>query len=132
MLHSIRNSWGSDNLFTNKFRSQNAILEEGLNHIARYVESFESQSSEFWLVFHYEGISLSKLLYTVEEAYDAAGSETSENMEHVQILRPSKWWHWLKTTEEGQQEMRNIIWQLVCLQYMFCGCIVLLLCIICF
>ncbi|XP_054801635.1 uncharacterized protein LOC129305686 isoform X2 [Prosopis cineraria] len=113
MLHYIRNSWGSENSFANKVHLQKAIHEDGLNHIARYVESFESQSNEFWLVFHYEGISLSKLMYTVEEAYDTADSERSEQVKHVQILRPSKWWHWLKTTEEGQQEMRNIIWQLL-------------------
>ncbi|XP_028804085.1 uncharacterized protein LOC114759155 isoform X2 [Neltuma alba] len=113
MLYYIRNSWGSENSFTKKFQPQKAIHEEGLNHIARYVESFESRSNEFWLVFHYEGISLSKLMYTVEEAYDTADSERSEQVKHAQILRPSKWWHWLKTTEEGQQEMRNIIWQLL-------------------
>ncbi|KAK4273099.1 hypothetical protein QN277_021562 [Acacia crassicarpa] len=113
VLHYIRISWGSENLCTNKFQLQKAIHEKGLNHIARYVESFESRSNELWLVFHYEGISLSKLMYTVDEAYDTADRERSEQAKYVQILRPSKWWHWLKTTEEGQQEMRNIIWQLL-------------------
>lgn len=126
ILHHIRNSCSAENLFPNNFRLHNATHEEGLNHIARYVESFESRSNEIWLVFHYEGMSLSKLMYTVEEAYDIAEDERSEQAKHVQILRPSKWWHWLKTTEEGQQEMRNILWQLVCFQYRFHGCIVLL------
>ncbi|XP_061338124.1 uncharacterized protein LOC133284991 isoform X2 [Gastrolobium bilobum] len=99
--------------FPNKFRLQRAMYEEGLNHIARYVESFESRSNEIWLVFSYEGMSLSKLLYTVEDAYDTAEKERFEQVKHAQILRPSKWWHWLKTTEEGQEEMRNLLWQLL-------------------
>lgn len=111
----------SENLFPNKFQLQRATHEEGLNHIARYVESFESRSNEIWLVFRYEGISLSKLMYTVDEAYDTADDQRSEQVKDVQILRPSKWWHWLKTTEEGQQEMRNLVWQLVCLQCWFHG-----------
>ncbi|CAL0320562.1 unnamed protein product [Lupinus luteus] len=104
--------FGSENSFPNKFRHQRAIHEEGLRHIARYVESFESRSNEIWLVFSYEGLSLSKLLYTVEDA-NTAEKEKTEQAEHVQILRPSKWWYWLKTTEEGQEEMRKLIWQLL-------------------
>ena len=107
--------FGFENSFSNKYRSQTAICEEGLNHIARYVESFESRSNEIWLVFSFEGVSLSKLLYTVEDAHDTAEKVRFEQVKRVQILRPSKWWHWLKTTEEGQEEMRNLIWQLVCL-----------------
>ncbi|MED6144131.1 hypothetical protein PIB30_012784 [Stylosanthes scabra] len=102
-----------ENTFSNKFRLKSAVYEEGLDHIARYVESFESQSNEIWLVFSFEGVSLSKLLYTVEDAYDTAEKEKTEQVKHVQILHPSKWWHWLKTTEEGQEEMRNLIWQLL-------------------
>lgn len=94
-----------------------------MNHIARYVESFESRSNEIWLVFNYEGVSLSKLIYTVEDASDSSEKERPEQVKHVQILRPSKWWHWMKTTEEGQEEMRNLIWQLVCVQCRFCGVI---------
>ncbi|XP_068492749.1 probable inactive protein kinase At3g63330 isoform X5 [Phaseolus vulgaris] len=100
--------FGQENSFPNKFRLHKTPYEEGLNHIARYVESFESQANEIWLVFSFEGVSLSKLLYTVEDAYG-----TAEQAKHIQILRPSKWWHWLKTTEEGQAEMRNLIWQLL-------------------
>lgn len=95
-------------------RLHGAAYEEGLNHIARYIESFESQSNEIWLVFRHEGISLSKLLYTAEEVVSDAEKERKEHGKRVQILRPSKWWHWLKTTEAGQEEFRNIIWQLVC------------------
>lgn len=87
--------------------------EEGLNHIARYVESFESRSNEIWLVFRHEGVSLSKLIYTAEEVVNNADKERSEEGKRVQVLRPSKWWNWLKTTEEGEEEFRNIIWQLV-------------------
>ncbi|KAL1329683.1 hypothetical protein AAHE18_12G058900 [Arachis hypogaea] len=104
--------FGFENTFSNKFWSKRSVYEEGLNHIARYVESFESRSNEIWLVFSFEGVSLSKLLYTVEDPYDTAEKEKTEQVKHVQILRPSKWWHWLKTTEEGQEEMRNLIWQL--------------------
>ncbi|XP_057423128.1 uncharacterized protein LOC130717044 isoform X3 [Lotus japonicus] len=105
--------FGSDDSFPNKFRPQRSAYEEGLNHIARYVESFESRSNEIWLVFNYEGVSLSKLIYTVEDASDSSEKERPEQVKHVQILRPSKWWHWMKTTEEGQEEMRNLIWQLL-------------------
>ncbi|XP_052185941.1 uncharacterized protein LOC127797256 isoform X2 [Diospyros lotus] len=87
--------------------------EEGLNHIARYVESFESRSNEIWLVFRHEGLSLSKLLYTAEEVENNADDDQNKHAKHVQMLRPSKWWHWLKTTETGQEEMRNLIWQLL-------------------
>ncbi|XP_020233845.1 uncharacterized protein LOC109813954 isoform X2 [Cajanus cajan] len=105
--------FGPENSFPNKFRLQRTTYEDGLNHIARYVESFESQANEIWLVFSYEGVSLSKLLYAVEDSYGTAEKERLEQGKHVQILRPSKWWHWLKTTEEGQAEMRNLIWQLL-------------------
>ncbi|CAI8602923.1 unnamed protein product [Vicia faba] len=105
--------YGSEYSFQDKFRLQGAIYEEGLNHIARYVESFESRSNEIWLVFSYEGVSLSKLLYTAEDANNTAEKEKLEQVKQVQILHPSKWWRWLKTTEEGQEEMRNLIWQLL-------------------
>ncbi|KAM4087429.1 hypothetical protein ACJW30_10G176900 [Castanea mollissima] len=108
MIHE--NTWSFENEFLND-RLQRATLEEGLNHIARYVESFESRSNEIWLVFRHEGISLSKLMYTVEDVDDNA--DGAEQVKRVQILRPSKWWHWLKTTETGQEEMRNLIWQLL-------------------
>ncbi|XP_073149139.1 uncharacterized protein [Henckelia pumila] len=94
-------------------RPHGVAHEEGLNHIARYVESFESRSNEIWLVFHHEGVSLSKLIYTAEEVVNSANKERSEEGRRVQVLRPSKWWHWLKTTEEGKEEFRNIIWQLL-------------------
>ncbi|XP_058770917.1 uncharacterized protein LOC131644435 isoform X2 [Vicia villosa] len=105
--------YGSEYSFQNKFQLQGALYEEGLNHIARYVESFESRSNEIWLVFSYEGVSLSKLLYTIEDANNTAEKERLEQVKQVQILHPSKWWRWLKTTEEGQEEMRNLIWQLL-------------------
>jgi serine/threonine protein kinase len=113
------NPWSFENVLPNKFRQKRATNEEGLNHIARYVESFESRSNEIWLVFRHEGVSLSKLLYTVEGVDDYADGERVEQVKHVQILRPSKWWHWLKTTEAGQEEMRSLLWQLVCLRYRF-------------
>ncbi|ONH93503.1 hypothetical protein PRUPE_8G235000 [Prunus persica] len=104
------NSWTSENLFEEKFHG--GFYEEGLNHIARYVESFESQANEIWLVFRYEGVSLSKLMYTVEEETNA-DEERAEKVNHVQMLCPSKWWHWLKTTKAGQEQMRSLIWQLL-------------------
>lgn len=101
-----------DKVYGKKEDMLRTAFEDGLNHIARYVESFESRSNEIWLVFRHEGISLSKLLYTAEEVInDAEGG--SENMKHIQILHPSKWWKWLKTTEAGREEMRNLIWQLL-------------------
>ncbi|CAJ1969377.1 unnamed protein product [Sphenostylis stenocarpa] len=111
--------FGPEKSFPNKFWLRRTPYEEGLNHIARYVESFESLANEIWLVFSYEGVSLSKLLYTGEDTYGTAEQERLEQAKHAKILRPSNWWHWLKTTEEGQAEMRNLIWQLVCLKCRF-------------
>lgn len=116
--YATGNSWTSENLFEEKFHG--GFYEEGLNHIARYVESFESQANEIWLVFRYEGVSLSKLMYTVEEETNA-DEERAEKVNHVQMLCPSKWWHWLKTTKAGQEQMRSLIWQLVCHVFNFHG-----------
>ncbi|KAK2987137.1 hypothetical protein RJ640_019697 [Escallonia rubra] len=87
--------------------------EEGLNHIARYVESFESPSNEIWLVFRHEGVSLSKLMYTAEDVEDSSNEARDEHTKRFQVLYPSNWWHWLKTTDAGREEMRNLIWQLL-------------------
>lgn len=89
------------------------LSEEGLKHIARYIEYFESRYNDIWLVFHHEGVSLSKLMYTVEEAENIPAGEKAEEASHGQILRPSNWWTWLKTTDSGKEEIRRIIWQLV-------------------
>ncbi|KAH0884293.1 hypothetical protein HID58_060389 [Brassica napus] len=89
------------------------LSEEGLKHIARYIESFESRYNDIWLVFHHEGVSLSKLMYTVEEAENIPAGEKAEEASHGQILRPSNWWTWLKTTDSGKEEIRRIIWQLL-------------------
>jgi len=43
-----------------------SAIEEPLKHVARFIESFESESREIWLVYHNEGRSLSKLIYTVQ------------------------------------------------------------------
>ncbi|KDP21400.1 hypothetical protein JCGZ_21871 [Jatropha curcas] len=109
--YGLGNGWS--NVSSNKFRIQRPAFEEGLNHIARYVESFESQSNEIWLVFCHEGMSLSRLMYTVEEAENNTTKENMEEAKYVQVLHPSKWWQWLKTTEAGKEEMRNLIWQLL-------------------
>lgn len=126
-VYGLGNRWNSETLLPNKFRMLRASFEEGLNHIARYVESFESRSNEIWLVFRHEGVSLSKLMYTVEEVEDVTDKEKVDDIKHVQVLHPSKWWHWLKTTEAGKQEMRNLIWQLVCLLTNFTSSLVHLL-----
>nr|GLL42673.1 hypothetical protein DM860_011942 [Ipomoea trifida] len=101
-----------DNIYGGRSEVMQSTYDEGLNHIARYIESFESQSNEIWLVFRHEGVSLSKILYTAEEVTNSAG-ERNEQVKNVQILHPSKWWYWLKTTEAGREEMRNLIWQLL-------------------
>ncbi|KAK9051181.1 hypothetical protein SSX86_027807 [Deinandra increscens subsp. villosa] len=80
--------------------------EEGLKHIARYIESFGSKSKEIWLVFRHEGISLSKLLYTADD------NGSSGATAYVTMLHPSKWWRWLKTTKAGEAEMKSLILQL--------------------
>jgi len=118
VAHESGDAWNFDNISRYKSRLQRVTYEEGLNHVARYVESFESRSNEIWLVFRHEGVSLSKVLYTAEEVGNNTDDARDEHAKHIQVLRPSKWWHWLKTTEAGQEEMRNLIWQLVCLLYM--------------
>lgn len=110
--HKTRKSRPFVSNLPNRFSQRKDFYEEGLDHIARYVESFESRSNDMWLVFRHEGVSLSKLLYTVEEV-DEKGDDGIEGRKHAQVLRPSKWWHWLKTTEAGQKEMCNLIWQLL-------------------
>ena len=67
-------------------------------------------------------MSLSKLMYTVEEAEHNATEDKVEEGRQAQVLRPSKWWHWLKTTEEGQEEMHNLIRQLVHLTDLSLNC----------
>ena len=117
VAHEIGDAWNFD-MSRKRNRLHRLANEEGLNHIARYVESFESRSNDIWLVFRHEGVSLSKILYTAEEVENNADSTRDKHAKRVLVLHPSTWWHWLKTTEAGQQEMRNLMWQLVCLQYM--------------
>ncbi|XP_057863607.2 uncharacterized protein LOC131071684 isoform X2 [Cryptomeria japonica] len=87
--------------------------EEGLKHIARYVESFETHTKDFWLVFRNEGQSLSKLIYTAEAINQDIENEKSRRRENVQVLQPSSWWRWLRQTEEGNELMRSLIQQLL-------------------
>ncbi|KAG0464279.1 hypothetical protein HPP92_020348 [Vanilla planifolia] len=82
----------------------NDTCEEGLQHIARFVESFELEANAIWLVFNNEGLSLHRLLYT---------DERDKHVEGFQTVHPSAWWHWLRTTEEGNDEMKSLIRQLL-------------------
>ncbi|KAJ3675586.1 hypothetical protein LUZ60_004628 [Juncus effusus] len=91
--------------FTNK-------SDEGLKHIARFVESFVSKSNEIWLVYKNEGISLSKMVYSAEETRVMTGTK-DERERYVQVVRPSEWWYWLRTSQEGQKQMQDIIRQLL-------------------
>ncbi|PIN06965.1 Serine/threonine protein phosphatase [Handroanthus impetiginosus] len=109
----IEEPWSPEDVICREKGLHGASYEEGLNHIARYIESFDSRSNEIWLVFRHEGVSLSKLLYTAEEVISDSEKVRGEGGKRVQILRPSRWWHWLKTTEAGQEEFRNIIRQLL-------------------
>ncbi|XP_077242388.1 uncharacterized protein LOC143882885 [Tasmannia lanceolata] len=113
--------------FGEVFLNASLSIEEGLMHIARYeesffvlkcksktrhVESFEPPSKDIWLVFRYEGLSLANLIYK-EDGAKSTGQEKDDGVKAFQILHPSTWWHWLRTTEEGKKEMRDIIWQLL-------------------
>ncbi|CAL4987177.1 unnamed protein product [Urochloa decumbens] len=89
-----------------------SVTEESLKHVARFIESFESESREIWLVYQNEGRSLSKLIYTAEETKLVTGNN-NERVRHIQVLHPSKWWHWLRTTKAGQNQMQNLLWQLL-------------------
>lgn len=90
--------------------SQTEDTDSGLDHIARYVESFEWPGEELWLVFHCEGKSLSSLMYTVSPGVDAEDDRDSRSFK---VVQPSSWWRWLKTTEAGKMEMRSILHQLL-------------------
>ncbi|KAK9282547.1 hypothetical protein L1049_005468 [Liquidambar formosana] len=90
VVHETEDTWSPENTFLEKFRLRGAVYEEGLNHIARYIESFESQSNEIWLVFRHEGVSLSKIMYTVEEVENNADEERDERVNRVQVLHPVK------------------------------------------
>lgn len=89
-----------------------SATEEPLKHVARFIESFESESKEIWLVYRNEGRSLSKLIYTAEETKLVTGNN-NERVRHIQVLHPSKWWYWLRTTKAGQKQMQNLLWQLL-------------------
>ena len=84
-------------------------IEDGLDHIVRYVESFHvNMQRDLWLVFYNEGLSLSSILYSVDSSIDE-----TDGVGHIRVLKPSSWWKWLRTTEDGQREMRSLIYQLV-------------------
>eukprot|EP00850_Spirogloea_muscicola_P020367 SM000213S06832 [mRNA] locus=s213:120475:131093:- [translate_table: standard] len=75
--------------------------ENGLSHIARYVESFtQSAGRDLWLVFRNEGQSLTKLLYTAPSSSSTGG---------LQLVRTSPTWQWLKTTAPGQEATKLIM-----------------------
>lgn len=113
LIHEMGNIWNPSDIFMHNSRLLTADHEEGLMHIARYIESFESRLKEIWLVFRNEGLSLSKLIYTPEETKISSNTERDEYANNIQVMHPSQWWHWLRTTEEGKMEMRNLIWQLL-------------------
>ncbi|CAN6439618.1 unnamed protein product [Victoria cruziana] len=112
-LFERRVDWNCASTCVHKSGTKIGENEEGLEHIARYVESFESQHNELWLVFQNEGQSLSKLIYTAETIRKGADNEGGENTETIQIMRPSSWWHWLRKTRAGQEQLRSLIWQLL-------------------
>lgn len=82
-------------------------VEDGLSHIARYVESFEGNiEGNLWLVFINEGYPLSSMIYTADTTIE-------KDQGHVRVLEPSNWWKWLKTTKDGLKEMRSLLHQLL-------------------
>ncbi|KAL3699624.1 hypothetical protein R1sor_017646 [Riccia sorocarpa] len=86
--------------------------DEGLEHIARYVESFEVVGpKELWLVFRNEGKSLSSLLYSSERAEVEPDLDGADRF--FTVVQSSPWWHWLKTTSAGRKEMRSLLRQLL-------------------
>eukprot|EP00850_Spirogloea_muscicola_P010354 SM000060S19686 [mRNA] locus=s60:512847:523180:- [translate_table: standard] len=82
-------------------RGDHSAREDGLSHIARYVESFtQSAGRDLWLVFQNEGQSLTKLLYTAPSSSSTGG---------LQLVRTSPTWQWLKTTAPGQEATKLIM-----------------------
>ncbi|KAK1266282.1 putative inactive protein kinase [Acorus gramineus] len=111
--HVMSYIWNAVHMSPSSSRILTGDSEEGLRHIARYIESFESPSKEIWLVFRNEGFSLSKLMYTTEEQEETIDNERFGRVNNVQVLHPSAWWYWLRTTDAGKEEMRSLIWQLL-------------------
>lgn len=98
-----------------------SAYEEPLKHVVRFIESFESELREIWLVYRNEGRSLSKLIYTAQETKLVTGND-NERVRHIQVLQPSRWWHWLRTMKDGQKQMQNLLWQLVCSHSLWSTC----------
>ena len=93
----------------------------GLSHIARFVETFEV-GRQLWLVFRHEGIALSRLLYAAAEdgGEGGLGKGSGRPEKHggaagaaYHLVGPSKWWKWLRSTEEGELATKSILRQLV-------------------
>eukprot|EP00250_Pteridium_aquilinum_P003956 c14216_g1_i1 orf=1160-2065(+) len=53
-----------------------------------------------------EGYPLSSMLYTADTTIE-------KDEVHVRVFEPSNWWKWLKTTNDGRREMRNLLHQLL-------------------
>ena len=73
------------------------LTEEGLDITPKFVKAFQRNNGNdllFHLVYRFEGISLEHLLY---------GSQNR------------LWWNWLKTTQEGENAIKGIMFQLVSL-----------------
>ncbi|XP_058105319.1 uncharacterized protein LOC131248856 isoform X4 [Magnolia sinica] len=75
-----------ENIFSSNFKMLTSDHEEGLMHIARFVESFESQSKEIWLVFRNEGLSLSKVMYSTGVTKTVIGGEKHGQTKSVQLM----------------------------------------------
>lgn len=69
----------------------------------RFVTFFTiPQTGEYWLIYRFEGISLQKMIYAVE-------NQTSSTV----LLRPSNIWRRLRSTKSGGTSLKGIIFQLI-------------------
>lgn len=99
---------------------------EGAPHVARYVEHFYRNASppssesgeagsglkkgplELWIVFHDEGTSLRRFLYSPHER--RGGARPKRN---GVLFEPSDFWRQLRTAEGGPEVIRGLMRQIV-------------------
>jgi hypothetical protein len=84
ILFDLKKNWNSANARAYNFGFLISDYEEGSNHIARYVESFEPQQNEIWLALRNEGQSL--LIYITKVTGGGAGSKKDQNLENIQMM----------------------------------------------
>ncbi|CAD7695660.1 unnamed protein product [Ostreobium quekettii] len=86
-------------------------LARGCEHLARFVEALQpGPSTNLWLVFRDEGVSLHSMMYTTMEF--PGKQEESEGF-GLNIVRPSTWWRSMRQTPHGEEIIKDVLRQLL-------------------